>query len=137
MKYEDIEDKWSVQPGDLRSRAELAEWILYAIKRILYDDEDLKNLNKDAHKLLLESVNEIHKRVRYGCKPDLLGLVSLRGVGRIRARELNNTLGIININDLIMLTENDKYKLSDLRGWSEKLVENIIISAKLLSNKNK
>ena len=136
LKFEDMEDKWSVQPGDLRSRTELAEWILYAIRRILDEDEDLKNLNKDAHKLLLESINEIHKRVRYGCKSDLLGLVALRGVGRIRARELNNTLGVVNIKDLTMLTENDKYKLSDLRGWSEKLVENIITSAKLLSNKN-
>jgi len=136
LKFEDMENKWSVQPGDLRSRTELAEWILYAIGRILDGDEDLKNLNKNAHKLLLESINEVHKRVRYGCKSDLLGLVSLRGVGRIRARELNNTLGVINVKDLTMLTENDKYKLSDLRGWSEKLVENIIISAKQLSNKN-
>ena len=136
LKFEDMENKWSVQPGDLRSRTELAEWILYAIRRILNEDEDLKNLNKDAHRLLLESINEVHKRVRYGCKSDLLGLVSLRGVGRIRARELNNTLGVINIKDLTMLTENDKYKLSDLRGWSEKLVENIILSAKQLSNKN-
>ncbi|MBK64197.1 MAG: hypothetical protein CMB47_01565 [Euryarchaeota archaeon] len=136
LKFEDMENKWGVQPGDLRSRTELAEWILYAIRRILDEDEDLKNLNKDAHRLLLESINEIHMRVRYGCKSDLLGLVSLRGVGRIRARELNNTLGVVNVKDLTMLTENDKYKLSDLRGWSEKLVENIIISAKKLSNKN-
>ena len=136
LKFEDMENKWGVQPGDLRSRTELAEWILYAIRRILDEDEDLKNLNKDAHRLLLESINEIHMRVRYGCKSDLLGLVSLRGVGRIRARELNNTLGVVNVKDLTMLTENDKYKLSDLRGWSEKLVENIIISAQKLSNKN-
>jgi len=136
LKFEDIEDKWSVQPGDLRSRVELAEWILYAIRRILAEDEDLKNMNVNAHSLLFESVNEIHKRVRYGCKADLLGLVSLRGVGRSRARELNNTLGVVNIKDILMLTENDKYKLADLRGWSEKLVENIIISAEQLLNKN-
>ena len=47
-----------------------------------------------------------------------------------------DTLGIMNIKDVIQLTDNDKYKLSDLRGWSEKLVENIIISANQLLNKN-
>ena len=125
-----------MQPGDLRSRTELAEWILYAVRRILVEDEDFKIMNEQAHNILIRSIDEIHKRVKYGCKSDLLGLVALRGIGRSRAREMVDTLGIMNIKDVILLTDNDKYKLSDLRGWSEKLVENIIISANQLLNKN-
>ena len=30
-----IEDDWSVQPGDLRSRIELMEWLLFSMKRII------------------------------------------------------------------------------------------------------
>lgn len=136
LNLEEIEYKWGVQPGDLRSRTELAEWILYAVRRILVEDEDFKIMNEQAHNILIRSIDEIHKRVKYGCKSDLLGLVALRGIGRSRAREMVDTLGIMNIKDVILLTDNDKYKLSDLRGWSEKLVENIIISANQLLNKN-
>ena len=93
-------------------------------------------MNKEAHNILIRSIDEIHKRVKYGCKSDLLGLVSLRGIGRSRAREMVNVLGIMNIKDVMLLTDNDKYKLSDMRGWSEKLVDNIILSANQLLNKN-
>lgn len=136
LKYEDFEKKWSVQPGDLRSRVELAEWLLYAMERILIEDEELRNRNRESHKVLVNAINEVHKRVKYGCKNDLLGLVSIQGIGRIRAREMSDKLGFSNARDVVMMTENDRYKLSDLRGWSEKLVDNIIFSANKLVKNN-
>tara|TARA_B110000914_G_C15171362_1_gene313017 strand:- start:70 stop:561 length:492 start_codon:yes stop_codon:yes gene_type:complete len=136
LGFDEIEDIWSVQPGDLRSRVELAEWLLYAMRRILSEDEELRNMNNDAHRLLVESINEVHRRIRYGCKSDLLGLVALRGVGRSRAREMINLLGIMNVKDVVMMTEKDRYKLADLRGWSNKLVENVVASANHLVKKS-
>ena len=121
-----IEEQWGVQPGDLRSRVELLEWLLFAMRRILAEDDEFSNLNKGAHKTLYDSIDEVHRRVRYGCKSDILGLVAIKGVGRVRAREMADTLGVSDASDVSMLTERDKGRLSDLRGWSPKMVENIV-----------
>ena len=124
-----IENDWGVQAGDLRSRVELIEWLLYAMRRILSEDEDLGRMDRGAHKILYESIDEVHRRVRYGCKADILGLVAIRGVGRVRAREMADTLGINDASDLSAITERDKSRLSDLRGWSPKLVDKLVDSA--------
>ena len=124
-----IENDWGVQAGDLRSRVELIEWLLYAMRRILAEDEDLARMDRRAHKTLYQSIDEVHRRVRYGCKADILGLVAIRGVGRVRAREMSDTLGLNSASDLSAITERDKSKLSDLRGWSPKLVDKLVDSA--------
>ena len=59
-----IEREWGVQPGDLRSRVELAEWLLYASRRIVIEDDDLASMNRDAHEALIESIAEVHGRVK-------------------------------------------------------------------------
>ena len=127
---ETIEEEWGVQPGDLRSRVELVEWLLFAMRRILLEDDEMDRIDRNAHKTLFESVDEIHRRVRFGCKADILGLVAIRGVGRVRAREMASTLGFSSASDISEMTERDREKLADLRGWSPKLVENLIDSAR-------
>ena len=124
-----IEEEWGVQPGDLRSRVELMEWLLFAMRRILSEDQDLANFERDAHKILYDSIDEVHRRVRFGCKADILGLVSIKGIGRVRAREMAETLGVSNALDVSEITERDMARLSDLRGWSPKLVDNLVRSA--------
>ncbi|MAK40934.1 MAG: hypothetical protein CL993_04320 [Euryarchaeota archaeon] len=134
-KMADIEEDWGVQPGDLRSRVELMEWLLFSMMRILYEDEKMRDRNGNSHKILYELINELHQRVRFGCKSDILSLVRVKGIGRVRARELERTLGIINADDIVELTERDRQKLADLRGWSTKLVEKLIKSAKKTSKR--
>ena len=126
---DNIEEEWGVQPGDLRSRVELMEWLLFAMRRILSEDQNLANIERDAHKTLYDSIDEVHRRVRYGCKADILGLVSIKGIGRVRAREMAETLGVSTALDVSEITERDKARLSDLRGWSPKLVDNLVRSA--------
>ncbi len=128
-RIDQIEEEWGVQPGDLRGRVEIAEWLLYATRRILADDEELVNMDRGSHRTLVEAVDEMHRRIRYGCKTELLGLVALRGVGRARARQMADLLGVSNAADLAELTERDMQKLSDLRGWSPRLVEGIVNTA--------
>ena len=99
------------------------------MRRILSEDKDLASLNRGAHKTLYESIDEVHRRVRYGCKADILGLVAIRGVGRVRAREMSNTLGVNDVSDLSVITERDKSRLSDLSGLSPKLVDKLVDSA--------
>ncbi len=125
----EFEKEWNVQPGDLRSRVDLAEWLLFSTRAILMDDEELSGMDTKSHRLLFEAIDETHRRVRYGCKSDLISLVSLRGIGRVRAREMVEKLGVSNVRDVAMLTENDKIKLSELRGWSMKLVDRIVKNA--------
>lgn len=130
----EFEKEWNVQPGDLRSRVDLAEWLLFSTRAILMDDEELSRMDRESHRLLFEAIDETHRRVRYGCKSDLISLVSLRGIGRVRAREMVEKLGVSNVRDVSMLTENDKIKLSELRGWSMKLVDRIVKNALQKSN---
>ena len=73
---------------------------------------------------MLRSSNNFRK-----IKSDLISLVSLRGIGRVRAREMVEKLGVANVKDIALLTENDKIKLSEQRGWSMKLVDKIVKNA--------
>ncbi len=124
-----IEDEWGVQPGDLHGLVDSAERMLYATRRILAEDEELFSRDKNAHRTLIDAIDESHRRMRNGCKADLLGLVSLRGVGRVRARQMVKILGVVNASDVAALTERDRERLSDLRGWSPQLVDGLVATA--------
>ena len=89
------------------------------------------------HKQLVESISELHRRIRHGCKSDLLGLVTIRGVGRTRAREMVNLLSVETALDLASLTRRDIDRLAELRGWSPKLVENVMNEANRVSRRRR
>ena len=57
------------------------------------------------------------------------------GVGRTRAREMMKLLGVETALDVASLTEKDSSKLADLRGWSPKLVSNIVAEASRVSRR--
>ena len=42
---------------------------------------------------------------------------------------MSDTLGVSDVSDLSAITERDKSRLSDLRGWSPKLVDKLVDSA--------
>ena len=134
-KMDDLENRWNVQPGDLRSRVDLAEWLLFAMREILSEDEEQRYLDPEGHRNLVDAISELHRRVRYGCRSELLGLVTIRGVGRTRAREMVNLLGVETALDVASLTEKDRSKLADIRGWSPKLVSNIVTEATRISRR--
>ena len=100
------------------------------MRRILSEDDELARMDRNAHKTLYESIDEVHRRVRFGCRADILGLVAIKGVGRVRAREMADTLGVSSASDVSLLTERDRARLADLRGWSPRLVDNLVTSAK-------
>jgi len=88
--YEDrIITKYNVGPGDIHNIVEMVKWLLHASREFarMYNFECVPDLSD----LLL--------RVQYGCKKELLNLVSLRGIGRIRARSLFSE-GFKTIGDL-------------------------------------
>lgn len=77
----DLLERFSVEPGDRYSAVLNAEWLLYAsheLARVLGITTHMKHLSQLA------------ERVRHGVKAELLPLVKLRGIGRVRARMLYN-----------------------------------------------
>lgn len=77
-KEDDIITKYQVGPGDIHGRVETAEWLLHAMQELA------RLFNFDAVPILAK----LKMRVKYGCKEELLNLVKLRGIGRVRARTL-------------------------------------------------
>lgn len=74
----DITRRFGIGAGDLRTKVEDAEWILFAAGR----------LASRFQRRLGRSIDDLSTRVRYGAGEELLDLVRLRGIGRVRARML-------------------------------------------------
>ncbi len=79
---DDIHEQFGVGAGDIRRKVNTAEWLLYAA-------HELASLFKA--KPALKPLRKLRERVRYGVKEELLELVQLRGIGRVRARSLFKT----------------------------------------------
>ena len=73
-----LTDTMGIGPGDIRSKIDMMDWIMYAMGEIAY------MFNPSA----MKKIRPLMTRVRYGVKEELIELVSLRGVGRNRARIL-------------------------------------------------
>ncbi len=107
-----ILENFGVTPGELRVRLNNADWILYATQELGLLLK-LMNVMKDIRKTRL--------RMKYGVSEDLLPLVRLKGIGRVRARTL--------------FSSNMK-KLSDLRKIPLESLSKIIGQATAKSVKN-
>ncbi|HLY76329.1 MAG TPA: DEAD/DEAH box helicase [Thermoplasmata archaeon] len=74
----EITRRFNLGAGDLRSKVEDADWLLFGMGRLAV------RFRRD----LARSVDELSLRIRYGARSELLDLVRLRGVGRVRGRAL-------------------------------------------------
>jgi len=83
-------EKFRVQPGDLYRLISTARWLLYS-------SHELTSLF--GHKDLLPQLAELMERTEKGVKAELLPLVRLEGIGRVRARILYNS-GLKSLDDL-------------------------------------
>ena len=90
----------------------MAEWLLFSAKQILFYDKKFDGTYSDSKTIVMELIENLRKRIRYGCK-ELLNLVTLPNIGRKRARDLVN-LGLQRPNEILKLTSNDKNKLLSL-----------------------
>jgi len=84
-------EQFRVQPGDLYRTIESARWLLYA-------SHELARLFS-AGKDLLSNLDTVMERIEKGVKTELLPLVRLKDVGRVRARILHNA-GMKTLDDL-------------------------------------
>jgi ATP-dependent DNA helicase len=79
-----------VEPGDLLRLVQGTEWLVFAA-------QELSRLF--SHKDLMAPMEMLRVRVAKGVKPELVKLVSLEGVGRVRARMLYGA-GLKSIDDI-------------------------------------
>ena len=74
-----LSDKLSVEPGDMHRIVENADWLaraLYQVAKLLRRGD------------LLKELGELRIRIKFGIKEELIPLVRLKGIGRVRARAL-------------------------------------------------
>lgn len=87
---DEILKKHGAEPGDLARLVELANWLLYAVEQLA------PLFGKEKHQPFLR---KLRLRVEGGVREELVPLVQLRGVGRVRARALYNS-GYRTVEDL-------------------------------------
>jgi helicase len=105
-------EKYDIGPGDIRAKVETSEWIVYAMREL-------------ARLFRLDCVDEIDmllRRIQDGIKEELLELVKLRGVARVRARVLFNA----GYTDLAKLAGADLGTLSRLPKIGATVAQSIL-----------
>ncbi|MEM2093112.1 MAG: DEAD/DEAH box helicase [Candidatus Bathyarchaeia archaeon] len=101
---DDIIEQFKVQPGDLYRVIESARWLLYATHELAKLFE-----NNEVPPIALE----LMERVEKGVKKELLPIVRLEGVGRVRGRTLYNA-GYRTIGDIKNAKVEDLAKLPSI-----------------------
>ncbi len=74
----EVTERFGIGAGDLRTKVEDAEWLLFGAGRLAVAFQ----------RRLARPLDDLALRIRYGVKEELLDLVRLRGIGRVRGRLL-------------------------------------------------
>lgn len=83
-------ENFHITPGELHNKLEIADWLVYCLVEI-------SSLLKKRQ--FISCLKKLRVRLAYGVKEELLSLVSLREIGRVRGRRLFNS-GIKDMRDL-------------------------------------
>ena len=82
-------ETFDITPGELQSKKEIFDWLLYSS----YEISRILNYN------FYNKFSKLRMMLKYGVSEELLSLVSIKDIGRKRARLLYNK-GIKNIHDI-------------------------------------
>ncbi len=96
-----IASRYRIGPGDIRRIADTAQWLMHS----------LAELSKQLDLGITFKAEQLAERIHYGASQDLLGLLNLKGIGRVRARKLY----------LSGITSLEKLKAADQAGISRLL----------------
>jgi len=79
VSEQDILGRYDCRPGELKVKRDIAEWLLKASSEIagILEYTDFRT-----------QLYKLHKQVQYGVKEECLNLLTIKGVGRVRARRL-------------------------------------------------
>ncbi len=96
-------EHYDSRPGETRAKIDNADWLLYAC-------HELARLMQ--YQDLLKEITKVRLRLKYGVKEELLPLIRLEGIGRVRARKLHRA----GIKDLGDIRKASLEKLSEVIG---------------------
>jgi helicase len=102
-----------IGPGDIQRLTENARWLLFSMKELA----KVLRIRTDRRRLL----NDLELRVMHGCKRELLPLVKIPQIGRMRARALFRS----GFTSLKLLTDADPIELVKVPGIGPDLIEHI------------
>lgn len=88
-KEEDMLEKYNIRPGQLYYKLNNLDWIVYV----------MRELSRIVKKEYTKEIDELRLRTKYGTKQELVGLLKIKGIGKIRARRLYNK-GIKTFRDI-------------------------------------
>ncbi len=103
-------ERYSLAPGDVHTRVELAEWLLYA----------MREMGRLLGSGRVDEIERLRLRMRYGVREELIPFVSIRNVGRRRARLLHSRFGSIE-----ELRSASTKEIAAIPGIGEKLARSI------------
>jgi helicase len=101
-KEEDIVNKFGIGEGDIRALSQTTLWLVHSMAELAV----FKKLSSAT------KTRELEKRVEYGASPELLELIQIRGIGRVRARKLYNA----GIRDMELLRSADPGRVAKIIG---------------------
>lgn len=104
-------ETYDVRPGEIYGKLERIDWLIYGsseLARLLKINAVMKELNK------------LRYRIKYGIKEELIPLLQLKNVGRVRARTMFNN-GIKDIGDV---------KKADFSTLSRLIGKNVALDVK-------
>ena len=107
-----LSDSLGIESGDMHRMTENADWLTYCLREIS------KHVERAD---LLEELDDLRKRVVYGIREELLDLVKIKGIGRVRSRILYKH-GIKNLDDLAKIPVN---KLAEIDKIGSTIADNI------------
>ena len=90
-----LSDKIGVEPGDMHRIVEISNWLAYSLYEVA------KLLRRGD---LMPELYNLRTRIRHGVKEELLSLVVLEGIGRVKARALYNA-GFIDVPTITKASE--------------------------------
>jgi len=115
-----IEERFGVGAGDIYNIVESAKWLLYAASR----------LSSMAIPAAYSAISTVMLRTQYGVKQELLPLVKLRDIGRIRARRMYNA----GMKDDASILAAGRSRLTQIIGAT--LADRVILEVAKRSNSN-
>jgi ATP-dependent DNA helicase len=107
-----LSDRMGVEPGDMHRMVEIGEWLAYSLYEIA------KILGRED---MLSELYVLRARIRYGIKEELIPLVALEGIGRVRARALYAA----GLTDLPKVAKTSQAKLASIPKIGPAVAERI------------
>jgi len=107
-----LSDSLGIESGDMHRMTENANWLTYCLREISKHVERVD---------LLDELADLRTRIVYGIRGELLDLVKVKGIGRVRARILYKH-GIKNLDDLAKIPVN---KLAEIDKIGSTIADNI------------